>query len=214
MDQPLKLLNKIFEAKKKFRKIKKTETNPHFKSKYADLEEYLDAIESDLADQKVMIYACLIGNSVVSRIVDLDSGEYLESIDDIQRDQSPHQRGSAITYSRRYAIKCLLNLVDVDDDGNAASPVPANSKMQTLDPNRKPHKETPIGFEATKEHQNIYWNSTNGRNQFKSIYNVEIFKDEKLTNGKYVYAPLGTYDLVKAGGTPDLTRKDAEDFVF
>ena len=45
-------------------------------------------------------------------------------------DKNPQEIGSQITYARRYTLKSLFNLSDVDDDGNAAS---GKSVVTTVD---------------------------------------------------------------------------------
>lgn len=54
----------------------------------------------------------------------------------------PQGQGSAITYGRRYALKALFGMVDVDDDGNAGSGLPPK-KYQPKDtvPTEAPKKE-------------------------------------------------------------------------
>jgi hypothetical protein len=51
---------------------------------------------------------------------------------------NPQQQGSAITYSRRYALASIFNLNQEDDDGNAAASQPTQKMVkETLTPTHK-----------------------------------------------------------------------------
>ena len=58
---------------------------------------------------------------VFSRIVDIDSGEIVESCMKLPEIQDPQRIGSACTYFRRYTLTGLLCLQAVDDDANLSS---------------------------------------------------------------------------------------------
>lgn len=106
---------------------KKDAENPHFKSKYADLDEIITTIrpaleKSDLAfiqnpvvDEK--------GNVGVYTLLLHKSGEYIQFdpvFIPIQK-AGPHQIGSAMTYARRYSLGTALGLAtEEDEDGNNA----------------------------------------------------------------------------------------------
>lgn len=104
-------------------KIKKTETNPFFKSKYADLPEILDAIREPLLENGLSVVQMPVGENELTTILMHSSGEYIMStmkMNPVKND--PQGLGSCITYMRRYCISACLNLnIDKDDDGNAAS---------------------------------------------------------------------------------------------
>ena len=54
-------------------------------------------------------------------LVDVETGEKIESILELDGSLNPQQRGSQITYYRRYSLQSALSLEVVDDDGNTAS---------------------------------------------------------------------------------------------
>ena len=121
-------INELSKALLTFHKevsvIKKTEVNPFFKSKYADLATILKGINAPLQKAElavVQVPEC--GNKLTTRVIHTASGEWLEGTYDMTpKDASPQSQGSAITYMRRYAISAILGLnVDEDDDGNSAS---------------------------------------------------------------------------------------------
>jgi hypothetical protein len=132
------IYQRIAAAKLNFLDIKKSSTNPHFKSKFADLAEIARCVDSALANEGVLVMGCcqpsndpdsvVIGVRFVNIANPEDKTEqYLTAKVD-----APQKMGSAITYYRRY-IKCLmLDIVaEDDDDGNAASdPQPVNGSKK------------------------------------------------------------------------------------
>jgi len=58
---------------------------------------------------------------VVTRIIDIDSGEMVESFMTLPIITDPQKVLSAVTYFRRGTLQSLLSLQAVDDDGKAAS---------------------------------------------------------------------------------------------
>ena len=104
--------------------IAKTETNPFFKSKYADLGTILSAIKDPLQKVGLTFSQFPSGeNELTSIIMHPESGEWMEATYKMTPSKNdPQGQGSAITYQRRYALGAILalNLGD-DDDGNMAS---------------------------------------------------------------------------------------------
>lgn len=104
-------------------KIKKTETNPFFKSKYASLSDILDVIRQPLSDNGLSFVQFPTGEYGLTTILMHTSGEWLlESYTMEPTKKDPQGAGSVITYQRRYALGAILGLnIDEDDDGNKAS---------------------------------------------------------------------------------------------
>lgn len=104
-------------------KIKKTETNPFFKSKYASLADILDVIRQPLVDNGLAFVQFPTGEHNLSTMLMHSSGEWIEdtySMTPAKND--PQGLGSVITYQRRYALGAVLGLnIDEDDDGNKAT---------------------------------------------------------------------------------------------
>lgn len=101
---------------------RKNAANPHFKNKYADLGEVMDCIAGPLATHKLMVTQTMEGARILrTRLWHVPSGEWLDSVMELQAEKAGMQpMGSAITYARRYALKSLFGMVDVDDDGKKA----------------------------------------------------------------------------------------------
>lgn len=102
--------------------ITKDKTNPHFKSRYADINTMLAEVKPALHKHGLFIIQPIEEGQVITQIVDAETGNILcESALTLSGQGNPQQRGSEITYYRRYTLQSLLSLEAEDDDANAAS---------------------------------------------------------------------------------------------
>jgi len=100
--------------------------NPHFKSKFADLNSVLEAVIKPLNDNGIAVLqptVCVDGKNYVKTILLHESGETLESFTEIlyAKANDAQGQGSGITYARRYGLQSLCGVGAEDDDGNKAS---------------------------------------------------------------------------------------------
>lgn len=104
----------------------KTSTNPHFKSKYADLANCVEAVVDALNANGIALmqrtFECKDGVMVETVFVH-ESGEVMECgmLHVPAGKQDPQGYGSALTYARRYSLLAATGLAPEDDDANAAS---------------------------------------------------------------------------------------------
>ncbi len=102
----------------------KDSANPFFKSKYADLASCWDACRKPLTDNGLAVIQTIEageGRAVLVTTLCHASGEWIKSYCPIlTKDDSPQALGSAITYSRRYALAAMVGLAQIDDDAEAA----------------------------------------------------------------------------------------------
>jgi hypothetical protein len=105
----------------------KDATNPHFKTKYADLGAVWDAAKPVLKANKLAALQDVVSADgalgVRTRLLH-ESGQWIEFDPPMIRLDKPNAQGagSALTYGRRYSLSAALGVVaDEDDDGNAAS---------------------------------------------------------------------------------------------
>ena len=117
----MSIYKKLFEAKKEIGKISKDSTNPFFKSKYFDVNSLLEHVEPIISKNNLLLLQPIVDNSVITRIVDVETESYVESSLQLPNIQDPQKLGSAITYYRRYTLQSLLGLQAEDDDANSAS---------------------------------------------------------------------------------------------
>jgi hypothetical protein len=116
----------LVKAQKAFGPALKTSTNPHFKSRYADLSACVEAVVDALNNNGIYLlqknYDCDNGVMVETVFVH-ESGEMLECgivhFPAVKHD--PQGYASALTYARRYSLMASCGIAPEDDDGNAAS---------------------------------------------------------------------------------------------
>lgn len=116
----------LVKAQKEFGPALKTNTNPHFKSKYADLSACVEAVIDALNNNGIALVQQTHddANGVTVETMFLhESGESLSSgrLHVPASKQDPQGYGSALTYARRYSLMAACGIAPEDDDGNAAS---------------------------------------------------------------------------------------------
>jgi ERF superfamily len=119
----------FLNAKKAFAPALKTSTNPHFKSKYADLAACLEAVNDAFLASGITLYQetfeCDTG-VLVETVLLHESGESLRcgKLHVPASKQDAQGYGSALSYARRYSLMAACGIAPEDDDGNAASKKP------------------------------------------------------------------------------------------
>ena len=114
-------------------------TNPHFRSKYADLSSVWEAIRLPFSRHGLSVVQGLAsaegGVSCETRLLHT-SGQWIASTLTIPADKlNAHGYGSACTYARRFGLQAMAGIAPIDDDGNAAvaaAPVTATPQENTL----------------------------------------------------------------------------------
>lgn len=125
------IYKKIFEAKKNIGTILKDSKNPFFKSNYLSLNGLVDAVEPVLINNDLVLLQPIKDGFVTTQLIDIESGEIVESSIALPNIQDAQKLGSAITYFRRYTLQSLLGLQAEDDDGNrAVKPAPKPKATQ------------------------------------------------------------------------------------
>ncbi len=133
---PIKLGKALFAAQGEMRGVIMHGNNPHFRSRYATLENVTDTIRPVLQSHGVLFMQSP-GSVNENGVMDLttwfihaESGEIFSSVLGVPLNKrDPQGFGSAITYACRYSLMALLGLPPVDDDGEdagrAEAPTPA-----------------------------------------------------------------------------------------
>ena len=126
--KPCGIYCKLWKAKQEIGKVSKGKDNPFFKSKYADLNALLEATEPILLKYDLIVLQPIIDGSVCTRIIDIESGDYVESSLLLPVVSDPQKQIAGVTYFRRATLQSLLSLQAVDDDGNTVSEAVKNTK--------------------------------------------------------------------------------------
>jgi len=114
------------KAQRAFGPALKSSTNPHFKSRYADLAACVEAVIGALNDNGIALvqksYDCENGLMVETMFVH-ESGEMLECgiLHFPASKADPQGHMSALTYARRGSLMAACGIAPEDDDGNSAS---------------------------------------------------------------------------------------------
>lgn len=113
----------LVKAQKEFGPALKTSTNPHFKSRYADLASCVEAVIDALNNNGIFLlqknHDCADGVMVETVFIH-ESGEMVECgivhFPAVKHD--PQGYASALTYARRYSLMAACGIAPEDDDGN------------------------------------------------------------------------------------------------
>lgn len=121
-----KIATALVKAQRAFAPALKSSTNPHFKSKYADLAACVEAVIDALNANGIALIQKQHphdGGVAVETVFVHESGETLSAgiLSVPAAKQDPQGYGSALTYARRYALMAACGIAPEDDDGNASS---------------------------------------------------------------------------------------------
>lgn len=121
-------------------KALKQSNNPHFRSKYADLGNVMDACLEPLNRHGIAVIQPTgeseFGRHVKTVLIHGESGETLECVVPLIIAKNDMQGyGSAVTYARRYGLMAMAGIAPEDDDGNAAAQA-APKRAQTVTPDQ------------------------------------------------------------------------------
>ena len=131
----------LVKAQRAFGPALKTSTNPHFRSRYADLSACVEAVIDALNENGIFLlqknYDCNDGIMCETVFVH-ESGEMLECgiVHFPAVKQDPQGYASALTYARRYSLMSACGIAPEDDDGNAGSRklAPATNPLDAIKP--------------------------------------------------------------------------------
>ena len=127
---PIHLYAAVLQAQARIDTVRKNGQNPHFKSKYATLDEIWESVRKPLNDAGLIVL-CDVHTAdgerlLTTRLIHAATGEEASCTFPIMAaNNSPQAIGSAMTYARRYTLAALLEIVTgdgADDDGEAAKP--------------------------------------------------------------------------------------------
>lgn len=123
------------KAQRDFAPALKSSTNPHFRSRYADLAACVEAVIDALNAN---------GIAMIQRTHDSDNGVAVETLFVHESGETitggilhvpaakhdPQGYGSALTYARRYSLMAACGIAPEDDDGNMAQKTPVNAQSR------------------------------------------------------------------------------------
>jgi hypothetical protein len=121
-----KIAAALVKAQKSFAPALKTNTNPHFRSKYVGLDGCVEAVIDALNENGIYLMQSnheADDGVIVETVFIHESGETVSAgklhVPASKLDAQGF--GSALTYARRYSLMAACGIAPEDDDGNAAS---------------------------------------------------------------------------------------------
>lgn len=152
-------------------KALKQSSNPHFRSKYADLGSVMDACLPALNERGIAVIQPTgeddLGRFVQTILIHGESGEQLSCrVPLIVGKNDMQGYGSAVTYARRYGLMAMAGIAPEDDDGNAAAK--AAPKQEA------PKKISAEQFQAIND---LIFDTETDEAKFCAYYKVEELHD-------------------------------------
>lgn len=112
------IYKKLFEVKKAGIKLQRD--TKAFNYHYADLSQIQEKLWEELQKQWLLVVHKVMAGYVTTEIHNIENDEMVVSQIIMSEDIKPQDKGSEITYYRRYNLLSLLDLEVVDDDGKKA----------------------------------------------------------------------------------------------
>jgi len=143
----------LAKAQANMGKALKQANNPHFRSKYADLGNVMDACLPALNEAGIALIQPTgedeHGRFVETILIHGESGESLTCrVPLIVSKNDMQGYGSAVTYARRYGLMAMAGIAPEDDDGHAASKAPPKQEQRQ----QKPQETDAEAIERAKEY--------------------------------------------------------------
>ena len=115
----------LIEAQKEFESVFKDSTNPHFKSKYASLDEVIAAVKPALNRNKFFLTQDTKPTErgvTIKTVFIHESGQTFQGGELFMpvSKEDAQGYGSALTYGRRYSLLTACGIAPEDDDGQGA----------------------------------------------------------------------------------------------
>ena len=163
----------------------KGSVNPFFKSNYADLGSVMETCKEALNKNGISVLQP-VGVDTVETILLHESGEWFSETMNItaKSDNNPQDRGSAITYARRYSLQSMVFIPAEDDDGNKATPKKDEKKAPVKAVLLSSAQMGKIGALGNKE---LGWSNTKLTAAATQIYGVKTLPElSKVRASKFI----------------------------
>src|SRR6478752_6541225 len=139
----------LFQLQGMLRGVKKDSANPHFKNRYASLEQVTDTIREPM--QSVGLYWFQAPGAIIDGALEITTS-IIHAATGVERSftmqmplakRDPQGAGSAMTYAMRYSLMAALGLPPTDDDAETAidrdnkRPEPAQERKKDASKNEE-----------------------------------------------------------------------------
>lgn len=187
------LATALAKAQSQIEGASKDKTNPHYKSRYADLASIWHACRDALTANGIGVvqmtrYAEKDEVIVVTRLVH-SSGQWMRGELNLPVSRADAQGfGSALTYARRYALAAAVGVSPEDDDGQAAAAAKPDYSMRLVERG----KAKPIT--ATQEAHDTFASMSQEQQQFLREQAMEIMDRFDRKEECYAWVEAQNFD--------------------
>lgn len=186
--------------------------NPHFRSRYADLESCWDAIREPLTSNGLSVIQTLDESPdavVVETMLLHISGQWISGRNTLKPVKNdPQGIGSCITYGRRYGLAAIVGLTQTDDDGNHASGK-AEIKVEQK-PEPKPDKKESPAFDKSDAVKSIRAFLVENKIDEGSV--LQMLEDKKLIKEGTVRLDDCPVDIIQKLGSAEGRNRLKDNF--
>lgn len=137
------LCSALLKAEANFEATGLKGSNPHFKSKYARLEDVRDAVVPALREHGIKLHQGMMNPNteggldlLETRLIHAATGQWMRDIRSAKSEKPGMQgAGSACSYARRYAILTICGIApSEDDDGESERKYIEDKEVKTINP--------------------------------------------------------------------------------
>jgi hypothetical protein len=178
----------LVKAQKEFGPALKTSTNPHFRTKYADLSACIEAVIDGLNNNGIYLMQLneeREGGVCIQTVFIHESGEQLTagSLFVPAAKQDPQGYGSALTYARRYSLMAACGIAPEDNDANSAkAPAPRPTVVPPPPPAPTPKPKAALVVPPKMEGKDAQWQlkvsaepDTEWEDWLKTVVDLTVF---------------------------------------
>ena len=174
----------LFRFHSLFHGATKTGVNPHFKSEHFTLDDVVRATTPVLQECGLFVTHYTHDGQLITALMNADGDAIVSAIPMPQTD-NPQVTGSCSTYFKRYNLTGLLNISEVDDDGNAAT-----DAANLGEAHRKERKARPPQAGATEQ-------QIEGLREYQAKYTLNDRQNDYIDANIEKLTILDAADLIK-----------------
>lgn len=186
---------KVFQIQQMNLSVAKNARNPHFKNRYADVNEVIGVLKPALNEVKLCLTFTQVQDYLIACVSDPETGASISYAYPSKSEASKAQDvGSGQTYGRRYWQINYFNLEADDDDGNVAS---------GITPSTETPKATPVPAKPGTAVKPNLMPGTPAAEELKKLYS-----EGKLTKFSQITDKYTVSEQVKIGIQATMSKLD------
>lgn len=181
-EQINELVKSLAIAQSKIRGAKQDSKNPYFKSDYADLTSVWNACKDELTENGLAVIQTMEHRDekiILVTTLAHSSGQWIKShLPVLVTKMDSQALGSALTYSRRYALAAIVGICPVDDDAEACMDLTDADRTKMMN-GLAGLDDTDAAVEYFRRAFNVYDLNKINRSQFTTVMTTLEKKKQK-----------------------------------